>query len=305
MDHRQWMRPASSGEGEILSRRWQGDAPCAVLQIAHGMAEHSARYDDFARYMVENGFAVYMNDHAGHGPSAQTKGYFAAQDGWQHAVDDLKSLTDIVAAEHPGLPIFLMGHSMGSFMARSYIIRYGEGLSGCILSGTMGHNGALRMGKALAAMAKGIRGPKKPGKLIAAIAFGGFNKRIENPKNQNAWLSTVEAVAAQYDADPHSGFLLTNGGYYDLFTGLLEVTDPGWAAKVPSALPLYLFAGAEDPVGDYGKGPQAVYDALVASGHSDVKIKLYPGGRHEMLNEANKAEVYADVLAWLDAHMMA
>lgn len=299
-ENKQWMRPASSGEGEIFSQSWIPDAPKAVLQIAHGMSERSDRYDDFARFLAGHGYVVCMNDHAGHGPYAQTKGYFAEDGGWLHVVQDMKNLMDEVTAQYPGLPVFLMGHSMGSFLTRSYIIRHG-GLTGCILSGTMGHNGALRLGRMLAALQKKVKGSKSPGKLLAKMAMGGYNSQIENPVNGSAWLSTVDDVAIAYEADEHSAFIFTAGGYYDLFSGLLEVTDKGWAEKVPTDLPIYLFAGDADPVGNYGKGPLEVYEALQRTGH-DVELKLYPGKRHEMLNESNREEVYADVLGWLTAH---
>jgi alpha-beta hydrolase superfamily lysophospholipase len=348
-----WLRPASSGQGDIFSRLWlpgggaddeadcaktlslrppsrnplrnsngfrvepgmttpfshsPAPAPRAIIQIAHGMAEHSARYDDFARFLTGKGFLVCMNDHAGHGAHADrtgTLGYFADSDGPEFVTQDMQSLFDAVTARDPrfpSLPKFLLGHSMGSFLARKYITKYGAELAGCILSGTMGSNPALAVGKTLAAIQVKVKGPKSPGKLLSQIAFGSSNKRIENPVSGNAWLSTVDEVCRVYDDDPYCGFQFTALGFYDLFSIMQEITASGWAASVPKTLPIYIFSGGEDPVGAYGKGVEEVYDRLKKTGHEDLTLKIYPGGRHEMLNEVNHEEVYEDVLAWINTH---
>lgn len=300
MKKTEWTRPASSGSGLIFPRLWTEEQPKAILGIAHGMAEHSARYASFAEFLTAHGFAVCMNDHAGHGKSAQVKGHFADENGWEFVVDDLKALLDEVSGRYPGLPVFLMGHSMGSFLSRSFLTRYGGMLQGCILCGTMGKNPALGLGKALAGLQKKVLGPRSRGKLIDKLAFGSYNKRIENPVNQFAWLSTVEQVCREYAADEFCGFEFTAAGYYDLFSGLQEVNSPKWAQEVPKNLPVFLLAGDADPVGNYGKGPTEVAEALKAAGCGDVSLKLYPGKRHELLNESNRQEVYADVLRWLE-----
>lgn len=297
--YKEWTRPASSGEGEIFSRSWTGEFPRAVIQLVHGMAEHSGRYDHFARFLAANGFAVCANDHAGHGMSARQQGYFAARNGWEHVVQDLNALMDEAAGEHPGLPLFLLGHSMGSFLSRSYLARYGERLSGCILCGTMGENPGIRAGKALAAMQCRLRGPKSAGRLLDKIATGSYNSRIKNPVNSAAWLSTVDQVCLDFAADAMCGFPFTASGYYDLFTGLAEITSPQWAARVPQNLPIFLVAGEEDPVGSYGEGPKQVASWLREAGVKQVSLKLYPGMRHEILNEKDKEQVYADLLGWL------
>ncbi len=300
----QWRSPASSGEGTVFSRLWAPQKPAAVVQIAHGMSEYSARYDAFAAFLAENGFAVGMNDHAGHGESALTKGYFAQKDGWECVLRDMKRLEDELREKYPGAPVFLMGHSMGSFLARSYITRY-RGLSGCILSGTAGRNPALGLGRLLAAVQKRVLGPKSQGRLLAKLSFGGYLGRIQNPVNGFAWLSTVDEVPRVYAQDEFCGFPFTAGGYADLFGGVAEISGSGWAARVPAQLPVYLFSGAEDPVGAYGKGPREVYDALKASGHGDVQLKLYPGARHEVLNEACREQAYEDIRQWLAARLPA
>lgn len=297
-----WMRPASSGTGEIFSRSWIPQEPTALLIIAHGMAEHSGRYDDFATFMAENGFGVYMNDHAGHGNSAKVQGHFSDKDGWISVVQDLHALRQQAQQQHPDLPVFLMGHSMGSFLSRSYIIRYSEGLSGCVLCGTMGKNPLLVFGRILAKLQMLCKGPQSSGLAIDKLAFGSFNKGIDHPVNKFAWLSSVEQVCLEYAADPQCGFAFTAAGYYDLFSGLKEVTSSKWAEKVPKDLPIYLVAGDKDPVGAYGKGPAQVASQLQNAGCSDITLKLYPDARHEILNETCSQEVYEDILSWLLEH---
>ncbi len=298
---KEWTRSASGGNSRIFSRSWVEDsAPQAVVVIAHGMAEHSARYDSFAVFLAEHGYAVYMNDHAGHGRSAQINGHFSDENGWENVVSDLNALMDQAAENHPGLPLFLMGHSMGSFLSRSFLTRYGTRLSGCILCGTMGKNPGVKPGKALASLQCRLRGPRSRGKFIDKLAFGSYNKRIEQPVNQFAWLSRDEDICKSYAADKMCGFEFTAAGYRDLFTGLEEISSPTWAANVPKEVPIYLIAGTEDPVGNYGEGPKQVAEQLKAAGVKNVELKLYPGMRHELLNELGKEQVYSDILVWLE-----
>lgn len=302
IERKEWTRKASGEPGRIFSRSWKSeDTPAkAVVEIAHGMAEHSARYDAFAAFLAERGYAVYMNDHAGHGRSAQINGHFADKNGWENVVSDLNALMDQAAENHPGLPLFLMGHSMGSFLSRSFLTRYGTRLSGCILCGTMGKNPGVKPGKALASLQCRLRGPRSRGKFIDKLAFGSYNKRIEQPVNQFAWLSRDEDICKSYAADKMCGFEFTAAGYRDLFTGLEEISSPTWAANVPKEVPIYLIAGTEDPVGNYGEGPKQVAEQLKAAGVKNVELKLYPGMRHELLNELGKEQVYSDILAWLE-----
>ena len=299
---KEWTRKACGEPGRIFSRSWVREEapPKAVLVIAHGMAEHSARYDHFASFLAERGYAVYMNDHAGHGRSAQINGHFADRNGWENVVNDLNALMDEAQKEHPGLPLFLMGHSMGSFLSRSFLIRYGERLSGCILCGTMGQNPGVKPGKALAELQCKLRGPRSRGNFIDKLAFGAYNKRIKNPVNKCAWLSTDEENCKAYAADKMCGFAFTAAGYRDLVPGLLEVSSPQWASAVPKELPIYLVAGTDDPVGNYGVGPRQVADALREAGVKNVELTLYLGMRHELLNETEKQKVYDDILHWLE-----
>ncbi|MDR1445431.1 MAG: lysophospholipase [Treponema sp.] len=303
IENKTWMRKASSGEGEIFSQLWQGSKPKAVLQIAHGMGEYSSRYKDFAAFLAGKGYAVCAEDHAGHGSHAGLKGFFAEKNGWECVLKDMKALMDEASGRYPGLPVFLLGHSMGSFLARSYITRYGEGLSGCILSGTMGPNPALGVAGLLSSVQKKLKGPRSPAYFISNLSMGSYNKRIKNPVNHCAWLSTVDQVCIDYAHDENCGFVFTAGAYYDMFNALKEIGSPSWPLQIPKDLPVYFFAGDEDPVGDYGRGVEKVYQSVKAAGVKDVSLKLYKGGRHEMLNEENREEVYRDTLEWLEKHL--
>jgi alpha-beta hydrolase superfamily lysophospholipase len=304
ISEKQWFRKASGGEGEIFSRLWTDSNPKAILQIAHGMAEYSERYLEFAKFFAENGYAVCMEDHAGHGPHAKQLGFFAEKDGWESVLNDMHALSDEVAALFPGKPVFLMGHSMGSFLSRSYIVRWGNTLAGCILSGTMGPNPAAALGKTLAGITATFKGKRATANLIAKITAGSNQGKFKNDPYQSAWLTRDIARVQKFENDPFCGFPFTAAGYRDLFTGILEINAADWAGKVPKTLPMYLYSGEDDPVGNYGAGVKKVYESLKASNVADVKLKLYKGGRHEMHNEINQKEVYTDVLNWLDGHLV-
>ena len=299
--------PAASGQGQIFSRVWTGEAPKYILQIAHGKCEHSGRYDDFDAFMAENGFAVYMNDHVGHGETARLNGdpfgHFGDKNGWENTVKDMKSLTDIAKKEHPGLPVVLLGHSMGSFLARSYIARYGKELSGCVICGTMGTGSPAGVAKALATLQCIFKGPKSPAPLLTRLTTGSNDEQMGIPDDGTSWLSTDPAVCKAFAEDPLCGFEFTAGGFKDLFTGVAEISSKSWAKKVPINLPLFFIAGADDPVGNYGKGPVQVADMLKAAGVRDIEVKIYPGMRHEILNEREKQIPYADVLNWFKRHL--
>ena len=279
---------------------WIPDAPKAVLQIAHGMAEHAQRYDAFAQAMAAQGFAVYASDHAGHGQSALPEhyGFFYPEDGWQRVVEDLHLVHRATADRHPGCPHMLLGHSMGSLLARSYMASYGDTLRGVILSGTAGPNPLLPFGKLLAGLCMRLRPPHTPCKIIDKLVFSANNKSFAPARTPSDWLSRDTAAVDAYIADPACGFVFTATGYRDLFDGLSSIQGESWAAKVPRSLPVLLFSGESDPVGAMGKGVRCVEKALRAGGVEDVTCILYPQGRHEMLNEINREAVYADILAW-------
>ncbi|MDR1410500.1 MAG: alpha/beta hydrolase [Oscillospiraceae bacterium] len=297
--------PSQTGVGEIYARSFAAADKSklrAVFQIAHGMAEHGERYDEFALYLAERGFAVYVIDHAGHGKSCSPKdwGYFGERDGWSGLVSDSKLLTDIARNEHPGLPVILFGHSMGSFIARLYAERYGTELAGAIFCGTSGANPASGVGIALAGLVTKLRGSYHRSKLLDTMAFGAYNKRIANARTKFDWLSVNNANVDAYIADPGCGFLFTAAGFRDVFTLLSKANSVQWYQNLSKVLPILLIAGEADPVGSYGKGVRQVEALLKENAQERVACKLYPGLRHEIHNEDSRGEVYADILAWCD-----
>lgn len=273
----------------------------AIVQICHGMCEHIDRYADFARYLCEHGVMVCGNDHIGHRHSVKSPaglGFLAPQDGWKHLVRDAYELTRMMRERYPATPYYLLGHSMGSFVARCYMGRHGAGLSGAILSGTGGPNSNAAAGEQLANLLCRTQGMHARSKLLDKLIFGKYNNRFEQ-RTPKDWLSRNAAAVDAYLADPHTGFLFTNAGIRDLCTLTGLANSSAWAAAVPKALPVLLVSGDQDPVGDYGRGVRRVAHMLEGAGLSDVTLRLYRGGRHEMLQEINHLQVYDDIYKWI------
>jgi len=277
----------------------------AVLQITHGMAEFIERYEPFALFLNEKGFAVAGNDHLGHGASAKTKddfGYFADKDGNAAVLADVHKLTGLVKARYPGVPYFLLGHSMGSFYARQYLFTYGEELDGAVIMGTGCQPKALvRAGKAMTSLVAAFKGWRHRSDFINNMAFGSYNKKFEPARTPVDWLSRNEENVDKYVADERCGFVFTLNGYYNMFTGIERLYDPANLAKMPKALPVLFTSGADDPVGDFGAGVKRAMDMFEAAGMEHVTLKLYPGDRHEILNEVDRDVVWNDLYTWLAA----
>jgi alpha-beta hydrolase superfamily lysophospholipase len=297
---------ASDGAA-LYTHRWLPDgSPKAVVQIAHGMAEHSARYARLAQALTDNGYAVYAHDHRGHGATASEAdhGYFAGENGWDAVVADVRAVTRFAQEEQPGLPVFLLGHSMGSFLSRSYVIEDSRDLAGLVLSGTGGDPGPLgKVGLAVARLEARLRGGRHVSPMLDKLTFGQFNAAFKPNRTGFDWLSRDEAEVDAYVADPLCGRTFTSGFFVDLFGGIQRINDRKQVARVRRDLPILLVAGDKDPVGDGGKGPRAVGEQYSSVGIVDVTCTLYPGARHEIFNETNRDEVTQDVIAWLDAHL--
>ena len=278
-----------------------------VIQLAHGMAEHIVRYDDFSRFLVSHGFVVYGNDHRGHGDSVTAPddlGYFADENGFDVVVDDMYRLSAIAKNDHPNLPLFLFGHSMGSFLTRRYLVKYGANLTGAILCGTGGDQGITgSIGLMIAKMEKRRIGARTPSPLLNKLTFGRFNQHIENRRTSFDFLTRDETVVDAYVHDPLCGYIPSAGFFVDLIGGIQLIHQADQIARVPKHVPLFFIAGEEDPVGHFGKAVQQVYEQYKHNGVQHVSIKLYKGARHEILNETNQAEVYEDILYWLQ-HIM-
>ena len=304
-EFRDFYYPSSTGRNEIRARICRPDGPVkGVVQIAHGIAEHIERYDDFMRFLAENSYVAVGNDHLGHGKSAVTledRGFFAESDGWNYVVEDMKLLRDRVREEYHDVPYILFGHSMGSFLTRTFIIRHPDLYDAAILSGTGQQSPALINGGYLAAQVlTRLQGPRAIGKTLNDLAFGSYLKHIDNPRTPFDWLSRDEENCDKYIADPLCGFVCKNSLYRDMMGGLKFLTRQENIDKMNKDAPIYFMSGAEDPVGDYGTGVEKAYKAFCRAGLKDVTIRLYPGGRHEMLNETNREDVKRDILNWLN-----
>lgn len=296
--------PSKTGITDLFIRCWMPDSEIkAAFQITHGMAEHGERYEEFAGYLCDKGFAVFVDDHAGHGKSVKSDddlGYFGESGGWNAFVEDEKSVTDLIKKEFPDKPIIFYGHSMGSFIGREYIKRYGSDpqIKGAIISGTSGNNPAASIAIVLAGAIAKIKGSKSRSGLLNTLAFGAYNKQIPNPRTEFDWLTHDDAIVDKYVADKYCGFLFTAAGFKDLFTILSTVSSKNWFSSLDKDLPVLLVAGEEDPVGSYGKGVKQVYNDMVAAGCKNVTLKLYPGMRHEVHNEIDRPMVYEDLATW-------
>jgi len=299
---------SSNGKTDIYVREWiPAETPRAVVQLVHGISEHIIRYDDFARFLAENGFVAVGNDHLGHGKTAMADsrfGFFDKHDGWTLATADVRELRRLEGEKYPGVPYFLFGHSMGSFLTRTFLCRYAGEVDGAILSGTGQEAPALvGAGKLVASVIARFRGPEYASEFVNSMALGAYNKQFAPSRTPVDWLSRDEAVVDAYVADPLCGFTPSVGLYRDMFTGLQYIASEKALSQMNPDTPVFLLSGDHDPVGSNGAGVRKVYDFFRKHGTRDLSIKLYEGGRHEMLNEICRREVYGDILSWLTAHL--
>ena len=300
MADREWITVGTPNRPDARVSVWKPDgAPRAIIQIFHGMAEHIDRYDRTACDLARKGYLVAGHNHMGHGPETPEGklGYFYAEDGWRKIVEDGHAVSEALKERWPGIPLILLGHSMGSFMARDYIMRYPGEPDALILSGTGWYPPALcHAGRAMARFAP----PDKPSPKINEIGFAGNNKPFQPARTPFDWLSRNNAEVDKYVADPLCGFVFTARGFYDMFGGLKALSNLSRLQSMPKALPVYFLSGAMDPVGTQGKGVETVARQFRDAGMQDVTVKLYEGGRHEMFNEINRDEVTADLIGWLN-----
>lgn len=297
---------SSTGKNKIHARMCVPDAePRAIVQIIHGIAEYIDRYDEFMSFLADNGIIAVGTDHLGHGKSIESEeqtGFFAYDNGWDYVVRDEEVLRLAMHENYPELPIIVFGHSMGSFMARTLLIRYPDAFNAAIISGTGNQgaalvNGGLFMGN----LVTGLKGAHHYSKFLNNLAFGSYNEIYDNPKTEYDWLSRDEANVQKYIDDPLCGFIPSCSLFRDMMTGVKFITNKKNLTAMNKDMPVYFMSGDMDPVGECGKGVQKAYNNFLEAGMKDVSIKLYPGGRHEMLNEINKDEVYTDILAWLES----
>ena len=278
-------------------------APKAILQISHGMCEHIERYREFAEFMAQHGFVICGNDHLGHGKTSGEEGidgYFGEKDGRFYVLRDLHTMNLLARKKYPDLPLILLGHSMGSFFARWFAAEYPDAMDALIISGTGGPNPLVNAGIGISGWISSVKGNTFTSKLVNRLAFGTYLKKVPKPRTPYDWISRDEQIVDRYSADPKCTFVFTVSAFHELFSTLKQVSNLQWAQKIRRDLPIWLFSGDMDPVGDYGKGVKKVAEMLRQAGIKDVRLTLYPGGRHEMLNETNRQQVYQDLLAWAE-----
>ncbi len=278
--------------------------PIALLQIIHGMQEYIDRYDEFARYLAERGILVMGNDHLGHGKSVTgngTYGFFCKDDPATVLVRDAHRLKKTVQEEYPGVPVFILGHSFGSFVAREYITRYGTGIRGAIIQGTaFMPTGTINSLSSLVSFMEVIMGTKYRSTMINNMAFKGYLKRIPNPRTKFDWLSHNEESVDKYIADPADNFVFTLNGFGTMAELLKRVQSIDKMEDIPKKLPILITSGKEDPVGDYGEAPKKLYDIYKKQLQMEnVELKLYDNMRHELQQEIGREQVFADQYEWL------
>ncbi len=303
---REFTFPAKGDGHPLYGCVWTADGFIkykGIIQIAHGMEEHILRYEQFAAFLAKQGFVVCGNDHTGHGRSMEhweDRGFFGEEEGsWQYMIEDMKYVMDFMKKKFANLPYFLIGHSMGSFLAREFCTYWGNELTGSIFMGTSGGSPFLDIAILLSKEGVKLKGTKARGYSVNRLAFGAFNVKFSPKRTNYDWLSSNEQAVNQFLNDDKCGFVFTYAGYRELFMLLKQVSSKEWAEKLPQKLPILLISGKDDPVGDYGKGVEKVYHWLQEAGCENVDIKLYPGGRHELLQETFQKQVYRFILRWI------
>jgi alpha-beta hydrolase superfamily lysophospholipase len=291
---------------EIFVRKWApgAGAPKAAVQVAHGGSEHSGRYERFAQFLSAAGFVVYATDHRGHGETAQRSGKLGigGEDAWNGMVKDQKQLTDIIRNEHPNLPIFLFGHSLGSLLAQDYVERWGMDLKGVVLSGTTGvFPGLDGLITAFEQAAQGAAADE-PSAAIGQM-FASLNAPFAPAKTGFEWLSRDEAEVQKFVNDPWCGVLPSNGFARDFLKGMRDMWQLEKEARIPKNLPFLVVSGSLDTFGGNTQAVMPLIERYRSYGIQDLTYKFYPEARHEVLNEVNRDEVQQDVLDWLNGHL--
>jgi alpha-beta hydrolase superfamily lysophospholipase len=292
---------------ELALYLWEtGERPRGIVQVVHGMRDHMGRYADFARYLSRHGFIVCGHDQLGHGRTAGVRGdygFFAREHGARILVQDCSRVTRWVTSAFPELPVFLLGHSMGSLIGRIYILHHANRLAGFLCMGTSGERAYMPLVRAMSGISGGISSLGARSRLTDHLLRLSNGRRLRRGESEMAWLSRDSAAVEDYLADAHTRPHFTRSAYNDLFELQLAACSKGWAGRVDPGLPILLLSGEEDPVGDFGRGVVQTYDRLKLAGALDVRCKLYEGARHDLLNELNREEVCFDILEWLGSHL--
>ena len=296
---------STDGIHTIHAVAWKPEGtPRAVVQIVHGVAEYAGRYEPLGQYLSEHGFLVCGEDHLGHGLTAKdgTFGYFGPQNGWDFVVRDVRRLRKLVGEHYPGIPYILLGHSMGSFLTRTYLIRWPGTVNAAVLSGTGQEKAPLvALGKGISGMVGTLRGRDYVSDLVYDMSMGSYNKQFRPNQTSSDWLSRDEEQVRAFQKDELCSFRPTVTMFRDMLGGIQFIGRKKNLNKMDKSIPVYFLSGDRDPVGNMGKGVRKVARMFREVGCRDVTVKLYPGGRHEMFNEINRQEVMDDLLAWLES----
>jgi len=292
----------------IAVHRWSPDGdPKAIVHVVHGLAEHAARYAPLARSLVRRGYAVFAHDQRGHGRSIRSpaeKGHFGDEGGWRHVLEDVEAVRRRARDAHPGAPICLLGHSMGSFVSQAFVAAHPDAYEALVLSGsTIGGGPLVAVGRIIARLERLRQGPRGRSTLIDTMAFGAFNRAFAPARTRFDWLSRDAAMVDAYVADPLCGFLCTNQLWVDLLDALACIGTPVALASFPRDLPIYVIAGSRDPASHATRGLVAMLASFRRAGLTNVTHEFFPAARHEVFNETNREEVFAKLACWLDAHV--
>ncbi|MFR2855586.1 alpha/beta fold hydrolase [Hungatella sp.] len=303
---REFRVPSSDGKSGLHTVLWEPDGEVRqLLLISHGMTEHILRYDPFARFLAEQGIAVIGHDHLGHGGTVQNgrSGYFADKAGHVCVIRDLHRTASRICVMYPGRPLYMLGHSMGSFFLRRYLTLYGEELAGAIIMGTGDQAMPIVIaGKLIAASIGLIRGKEYQSKWMHQLVLGNYNRSFMPSRTDNDWLSKNCESVDQYCSDPFCNFKFTASAYCDFFNIMLDLKLHRQEERIPRSLPLFILSGAQDPVGEFGRGVRRVFRRYKKIGMTDTEMILYPDDRHELLNETDKEAVWHDILSWITYH---
>lgn len=299
MEQESWL--TVTDDVEIYVKKWYkaNTKPTAIVQLSHGMTEHINRYDHFAQFLLQQGVFVYGNDHRGHGKTGEKQGllgYFSPEKGFSKTAEDLKVVTLQIKQDYPDTPIFLIGHSMGSFLAREYIQTNSSYIDGVILMGTGYHT---VIASSLARTIARTLPEKEESALMNHLAFRKYNQNILNHKTPFDWLTRDEKIVSQYMNDPFCGYVPTARFFHDLMDGLVHIHSRSKNKYIRKDLPMFITSGDADPVGHYGKGVFQVAHHYHNVGLNNIKVMLFEESRHEILNEINKEEVYQVIYKWI------
>ncbi|CUX37416.1 alpha/beta fold hydrolase [Clostridium sp. C105KSO13] len=301
--------PSKDGNTEIHTVEWKPEGKVrAVLQICHGMIEYVNRYDEFAKFLCGHDYYVVGNDHLGHGKSIQSKkeyGYFNEKYGNACILGDMHTLRQRTMKKYPGVPYFMLGHSMGSALVRQYVQMYGNGLSGIILIGVVAdHKPAqLRFARHMCRIMAAFRGWHYRSKFMEKLTLGSYNKSYRPARTRADWITSDERLLDDYVADPLCSFMFTVNAYYHMFSGMRQIQKKESFYMIPKTLPMLIAAGDEDPAGGFGKGVRRIYEKYKSAGIQDVTLRLYSGDRHELLNESDRTQVFEDLLGWMEGKL--